>query len=351
MDLRIETLNDSNIDKWEIFNHEMDEGTFYHTIKWKRILESLGHIPHYYLIFSGDEVVAICPFFEINIKGFKGIMPLPDSDYNHIVIKEDNQHNIIDFIRKELEYRAKKNSWSFIILNSLDKNFEEKLNTFYYPNFSMGTMSIDLENLSPAKIWDEIFTAKKAQRTYIKRFKKDGFEIRYLDSVDGIKTFYKYYLKNIRHIKGTEYPYSHFEDIYNLYSPNNRTLALLYKQDFIAGGFLNFLDESKKTMHTRYIAINRDVPNKYHVQYYLLWETIKKAYELKCKRLCLGSNVKDQNHRGYKLKSNFGADYKDNYSVLIPTSKIFKLGHSVYRSLYRWKQDEKRKIKLPKFKI
>ncbi len=131
MDLRIEALNDANIDKWEIFNHEMSEGTFFHTTKWKKILESLGHIPHYYMVFSGDEVVAICPFFETNIKGFKGITPLPDSDYNHIVIKEDNQHNIIDFIRKELESRAKKNSWSFIILNSLDKNFENKLNDIF----------------------------------------------------------------------------------------------------------------------------------------------------------------------------------------------------------------------------
>lgn len=340
MDLRIEALNDANIDKWEIFNHEMSEGTFFHTTKWKKILESLGHIPHYYMVFSGDEVVAICPFFETNIKGFKGITPLPDSDYNHIVIKEDNQHNIIDFIRKELESRAKKNSWSFIILNSLDENFENKLSKSYYPNFSMGTMGIDLENLSPTKIWDKVFTAKKAQRRYIKRFEKDEFKIRYIDSVEDIKTLYEYYLKNIRHIKGTEYPYSHFEDLYNLYFPDNMYLTLLYKKDFIAGGFLNFLDESKKTMHSRYIAINRNMPNKYHVQYYLLWESLKKAYELECKRICFGSNVKDQNHPGYKLKRNFGADYRDNYSVLIPTSKIFKIGHSVYRSIYKVKQDE-----------
>ncbi len=33
-------------------------------------------------------------------------------------------------------------------------------------------------------------------------------------------------------------------------------------------------------MHSRYMAINRNLPNKYHIQYPLLWESIKKANEL-----------------------------------------------------------------------
>lgn len=334
MDFRMEELNSTNIELWEDFNQRMDEGTFFHTTRWKKILELLGYTAHYYLIFDGDEPVAICPFFEINIKGFKGITTLPESDYNHLIIK-DNDPQIVDFIRRELEPKAKKKSWSFIIFNSLDKNFENKLDTTYYPNFSMGTMLVDLEKLNPDKIWDEVFTAKKAQRRYIKRFEKDGFQIRELDSREDLKVLYEYYQRNIRHINGNEYPYSHFMDLYNSYSPKNIYSALLCKEDFIAGGFLNFMDESNKIMYSRYIAINRDLPNKYHVQYPLLWETIKKADELGYKRVSFGSNINDQNHRGYKLKRNFGAVYKNNYSVLVPTSKLFKWGHKVYTSVNR----------------
>ena len=269
MNLRIEELNNVNINVWDDFNQRMDEGTFYHTTKWKRILELLGYSSYYYLIFDGDEPVAICPFFETNIKGFKGITSLPDSDYNHLII-QDNDPYIIEFIRKELELRAKEKSWAFVILNSLDKNFENKLNTSYYPNFSIGTMGLDIEKLNPDKIWNEVFTAKKGQRKYIKRFEKDGFQIRNIDSSKDIKTLYKYYQRNIKHIKGNEYTYSHFNDLYDIYSPKNIHSALLCKEDFIAGGFLNFLDSSNKTLYMRYIAINRDVSNKYHVQYYLL---------------------------------------------------------------------------------
>jgi hypothetical protein len=102
MDLHIERLNNDNIELWEDFNQTMDDGTFYHTTKWKRILELLGYTPHYYLVFDGDETVAICPFFEFNIKSFKGITSLPDSDYNHLIIK-DNDPSIINFIRVNIK--------------------------------------------------------------------------------------------------------------------------------------------------------------------------------------------------------------------------------------------------------
>ncbi len=332
MDLSIEALNNANIDKWEKFNHEMSEGTFYHTTKWKRVLELLGHNPHYYLIFDGDETVAICPFYEMKIRGFKGITTLPESDYNHLIFK-DNDPAILEFIREGLESEAKKNSWSFIIFNSLDKNIGDKLDVSYYPNFSMGTMVLDLDHLNPDKIWDDVFTAKKGQRRYIKRFERDGFQIREIDSDEDIKILYDYYLKNIRHIKGNEYSYSHFKDLYDVYTSKNIYSTLLFKEDFIAGGFLNFIDKSKKTMYLRYVAINRDISNKYHVQYYLLWESIKKASEIGLKKLDMGSNVYDHNHPGYKLKRNFGAEYKNQYSIIRPISRLFKFGHNVYRSV------------------
>ena len=332
MYLRMEELNSTNIGLWEDFNQKMDEGTFFHTIKWKRILESLGNNSHYYIILDGDEPVAICPFFELNISGFKGITTLPDSDYNHLIVK-DNNPRIIEFIRKELESRAKKRSWSFIIFNSLDKNIGDKLNASFYPNFSMGTMVLDLEELNPDKIWNEIFNAKRGQRRYIKRFEKNGFQIKELDSKKDIKALYNYYEENINYKKGTLYPYSHFKDLYEIYSSKNIYSGLIIKEDFIAGGFLNFIDEQNKVMHSRYIAINRDVPNTYHIQYPLLWEQIQKADEIGLKKVDFGSNINDQSHPGYKLKRNFGAKYQHSYSVLRPVSRLFKLGHNVYRSI------------------
>ena len=107
---------------------------------------------------------------------------------------------------------------------------------------------------------------------------------------------------------------------------------MLFKDDFIAGGFLNFLDESKKTMYIRYVGINRDISNKYRVQYYLFWDSIKKANEMGFKKLDMGSNVYDQDHPGYKLKRNFGGEYQNSYSIIRPTSILFKLGHHIYRS-------------------
>ena len=331
MNFRIEELDDTNIKLWEEFNHEMDEGTFFHTTKWKQILESLGNIPYYFLIFDDYRPVGICPFFETRIKGFKGIATLPLSDYNHIIVR-DNDPSIINFIRKELELIAKKKSWSFVIFNSLDKNFENKLNTSFFPNYSIGTMVLDIEKLNPDKIWNEIFTKKRKQRTYINRFKTEGFQIREIKTIKDLKTFYKYYIKNIKHINGIEYPFSHFMDLYELYFPKNLHMNLLYKGDFIAGGSINFLDEPKKTIHLRYLAFNRDMPLRYRVPYIIIWDAIKKADKIGFKKVSLGSTANDKDHPGYKLKRNFGSNYENTYSILMPTSKLFKLGYKIYTS-------------------
>jgi len=333
MNLSIGELNDTNIDLWEEFNQKMEEGTFFHTNKWKKILESVGYTSHYFLIFDDEEIVGICPFFETNIKGFKGIATLPLSDYNHLIVKDNNEY-VMDFIRRRLELKAKNNSWSFILLNSLDKNFENNFNKSYLKYTPSGNMVLDLEKLNPDKIWNEVFTNKRKQRNHINKFENDGFKIKDLDSSNDMKIFFKYYLKNIRYIKGIECPYSHFMDLYGAYFPKNMQITLLHKEDLIAGGLLSFLDESKKIMYLRYLALNRDIPNRYTPPYFLFWDAIKRADKLGFKRICFGTTPSDEEHPAYKLKRNFGCEYENIYSVLIPLSKLFKLGYRTYTSIY-----------------
>ena len=111
-------------------------------------------------------------------------------------------------------------------------------------------------------------------------------------------------------------------------------ISLLYKEDFIAGGSLIFLDKSKKTIHLRYLALNRDTPSRYNVPYYIIWDAIKKASDLGFKKICFGSTVNDPEHPAYKLKKNFGAEYEKIYSILTPPSKLFKIGYKFYTSIW-----------------
>lgn len=333
MDFRVEMLDDTNVKIWEEFNQKMDEGTFFHTMEWKRILESLGYVPYYFLVFAGDEPVAICPFFETNIKGFKGISILPRSDYKHMVIKDNNPH-IINFIRNELESKAKEKSWAFILLNSLNNDFKNNFDASYLNFPSTGTMVLDLEKLNLDKIWNEVFSTKKKQRQHINRLKNDGFQIKEVDSLKDMEIFYELYIKSMRHINGSEFPYSHFKDLYDLYFPKKMLITLLHKEDIIAGGLLNFLDESRKTIHIRYLALNRDVSkSRYRPTTLLDWDLAERAFELGYKRICFGATPNDQNDFNYRYKKDFGCNYWNVYSILKPTSKLFKIGYSLYGSV------------------
>lgn len=332
MNFRIEELNDTNMELWEDFNQKMDDGTFFHSLKWKNVLELLGYNSHYFIVFSGDEPVAICPFFEMDIKSFKGITLLPRSDYNHMVIK-DNDPYILEFVINELKSKAKEMSWSFILFNSLDENFKNYFKDSNLKYMTSGNMVLDLEKLNPDKIWNEVFSAKRGQRRFIERFERDGFQIRSLDSSEGMEQIYKYYSNNMKHINGIQSPYSHFMDLFNSYFPENMQITSLHKEDLFAGGSINFLDKSRKTMYLIYLAFNRELPNKYHVPYYMFWDAIKKAEELGFKRLCLGSTPVDPNHPTYKLKRNVGGNFENIYSVMMPTSRIFKFGHKIFSGI------------------
>ncbi len=331
MDFRIKKLNDANIGLWEDFNQKMSKGTFFHTTKWKKVIESLGYNSHYFLILDGDQTVAICPFFETEMKKFKGITALPLSDYNHIVIK-DNNPLMIDFIIKELKTVAKKESWSYIIFNFLGKELINNLKNSFIEYSPTGTMNLDLEKLNHEKIWNEVFSARRGQRKYINRLIKDGFQIKELNTVAEFKIFYEYYIKNMEYIKGKKFPYSHFIDLYNLYYPNNLQISILHKEDLFAGGSINFLDPSKETLYLRYLAFNRDLP-QYHIPHLLWWEAIKTADKLGFKKVCMGSTPSDITNSNYKRKKSFGCNYQKIYPILIPTSKLFNLSLKMINSI------------------
>lgn len=331
MSYRLEYLNSTNAHLWEDFNQKSHEGTFFHTLKWKKILESLGYVSHYIIIFKDDELIAICPFFETYIKRFKGITTLLKSDYNHVIFK-DNDPDAIQYLRKELVSIAKKNSWSFIVIHSLDCNFKNNFDT-HLEYISLGNMVLDIEKLNTDKIWNEVFTNKIRQRKFINRFRRDGFELEDLVSREDMKIFYDYYIKNIKFLKAEGYPYSHFRDLCNTYFPKNLNITLVHKKDVIAGGLLMFLDHSKKTMYIRYLALNRDLPNTYHTPYILYWDALEKANKLKFKKVCFGTTPKDHDNPNFRIKRNFGCNYENSYSILLPISKVFRVGYKFYTSI------------------
>ena len=259
----IEKLNDNNAAKWEEFNINSNEGTFFHSLKWKQILENTSNYKtHYFLLFKNSSVFGIFPFAEHKIHVFKGLFPFQFSGHNNSIIRDFNDPSTIEYIIKELPklMRAPKKI-SFIGFASLHKETIDNIKNYsvLIPD-NPGNMILDLRRSPPEKIWEN-FTAKKGQRRFIRRFDETGFCTTEINSNDDLKLFYKYYSENINFIESIPHTFSHFTDLRDNLSSDEIRITLLSKDTTVAGGMLMFPFKPKKTVYFEYLSLNRNLPN------------------------------------------------------------------------------------------
>ena len=84
--MRIEEMSSER--EWETFVCSSDAGTFYHSLKWKEVIEkSFPHRALYLIIKdSNGTIVGICPGFILNSMHVKIFHSTPYSDYGGPVI-------------------------------------------------------------------------------------------------------------------------------------------------------------------------------------------------------------------------------------------------------------------------
>lgn len=330
-DYIVEELCSDNEKAWKEFNEKTYSGSFFHTLKWKIILErKFGYESHYFLVYYKDRVIAACPFFEITINRFKGLM-LPYSDYKNILVDKNFNHLVAKAIMNKCYEISKKNRLSFILINTLNKEIKEHFNEFKpLPVRIAGNMILDLKENNPEKIWNNIFSAKGNQRNRIRRFEKDGIKIKEVKSVKDLKIFYKYYKANLEYLNSVPPPFSHFEELWNTYSSTDMIITLLHKNEKFFGGISQFLYPPRKTMYLTLLALNRDIPNRYSPSYYLEWDAIVRAYQMGYTTVCFGSTSPNPDNIHYHLKKKFGCYYEENYSMVFPLSIPFKVAYNTY---------------------
>ena len=334
MDYIIEELSNKNADDWKRLSEECKEGSFFHTLKWKQILEqSFNYKSHNFLLYRNGEPVALCPFYEDTIQGIRGLVSLPLSDYNHLLITDKNDSLIPYHILNKCKEIIKKKKLFYLIVTTSNEFTRDYFNKYKpLPHPITGTMVLNFEDHNPDNIWNEVFS--KIDRKYIRRFEKDGFKIKEIRSIEDIKAFYELYKINLESINATPYLFSHFEDLLNTYSSTEMIITLLYKDDDIYGGQLGFMHEPNKTMYIRYLSLNKKLPSRYHSTLYLYWDIINRAFEKGYKVVDFGQTPPYPNNVYYKAKEKFGCQYQKKKSSVFPSSFIFKLGYMVYYNIY-----------------
>ena len=321
---RIEKLNDTNANEWDEFNTNSREGSFFHSMKWKKTADKKTDFKAYYfLLFKNNDVCGIFPFVEQNIRFFRGLVPA----YNLCPLLQDYRDpSGIQYVLTEFQkgYRHP-NKISFILFSTVHREVIDATHNYPgYQNSLPGDMILNLLEYPPEKIWNK-FSSKKGQRKFIRRFDDNGFGVTEVHSEKGLKLFYQYYKKNIVFIGGTLEPFRYIKALWDSLPENEIRITLLSKNSTIAGGLLMFPYKPLKIVYLVYLSLNRDLPNTYHPTYYLFWEAINWAWSNTYEKISFGPVPFDENNPHYRIKNEFCAEYEPIYSRTISLSTPFSL--------------------------
>ena len=336
MRMHVEELK--NEKEWETFLQASPKGTFFHSLKWKEVIEKSFSYPAIYLVVrdTNGAVVGVCPGFVLKSGPLKMYVSMPHSDYGGPVIDKNciqkASLSLRSFIKGFCSDRGIAYAKIRFTGDQLGRFFQSPLG---YVDTSTGTMEIDLKVTPSDFIWDKIF--KKKQRKKFRHYEREGLHIRKATTKSDLIEFYNLYHCNMKHIHARAHPYSFFENMWNQLFPEN-FLVLLVEEKKVIGGSASFKYGQK--IYETYAAINRHWSNirRYSVQPYVSWKLIKWAEENGFRYLSLGGTPSDPVEEYHSQKIDVGGSFVQQERISIPFSynaQFFLFGLKQVTSMWR----------------
>lgn len=312
--MHIEELE--NDKEWESFLEVSPRGTFYHSLKWRKVIQkSFRHHDLYLTIRDKDgTIIGICPGFILGGKRLKVYDSMPYSDYGGPLIARQHikeaSHSLQSFLQgfcsnKGISYAR----FCFTDVES-GRLFRSPLS---YVEATQGIMKVDLKATPSDFIWNKVFSRKR--RKDMKRVEGRGFQAQEARTKSDLRDFYHLYYMNIKYIGSNPYPYKFMENMWSVLYPRNLRIWLLEKNKKV-GGMLLFKDNKKS--YCVYVGLDRN--QRVDIVDYLVWKEIKKAEEEGHRYVSLGSTPSDPKNRYYVQKLRFGGSFHQQERIWFPTS-------------------------------
>lgn len=331
----VEQLKD--ISEWVEFLQASQDGTFYHTLEWKDVIEKSFPYSAIYLVVKdvNGMVVGICPGFVVKTGPLRTYVSIPHSDFGGPVIDK----NYIPRASLSLQVFLKKicsdNGVAYAKLRFLNDRIARFYRSpFGYVDRSIGIMEIDLQMTALDFIWREVLD--RARRKKIRRFEGDGFQVREACGKPDLAEFYDLYSSNIRYIGAQEYSYAFFQNIWRVLYPENFNILLVGKEKTVGG--LAFFKHGQR-VYLSYLGMNREaISPRYSLGLYLHWKGIEWASENGFRYVCLGSTPSDARSTYYSQKMALGCSFYQQETVWYPptfTGRIFL--HARSKAISGWR--------------
>ena len=305
-----------NETEWETFLQASPEGTFYHSLKWREVIQkSFLHSATYLTIRDEDgTIVGICPGFILNSMNVKIYESTPCSDYGGPVIAEHCIEQASLSLRSFLQRFCSDKGIAYARIcftkDKLAQRFELPLG---YVSAMKGVVEIDLKAVPSDCIWNKIFS--KNRRYKLRRFERDGYQTREARTKSDLKDFYNLYHQNMEYIGASPYPYKFIENMWSILYPDNLRIWLVENKKRIGG--IAVFKYGRRTYWV-YAGIDREKAGQYSILPYLIWKEIKTAEEEGYRYVSLGGTPSDPNSPLYLQKMSFGGLFHSQKKVWYP---------------------------------
>jgi hypothetical protein len=334
----VEELKNST--EWEDFLKTSTEGTFFHSLKWREVIEKSFSYQAAYLTIrnANTTMVGICPGFILKSGPFRIYASLPHSDFGGPVINQNSvyeaSHSLILFFKRYCSERGISYAKIWSTSDKLDRFLRSPLS---YVDTSMGTMKIDLEATPSEYIWTKVFNQARAYRRKFKKYEREGLHVWQASTRSHLKKFYDLYCCNMNHIHARPHTFSFFENMWTLLFPENFSIIFVEKERTISGiAYFKYGDG----IYGTYVAIDRNWSNisKYSVLPYTCWKLIKWAEENGFRHVHLGRTPSNPLDGQHIQKLSIGCSFVRQEGVYIPfsyDSEVFLLGLKWIASTWR----------------
>ena len=318
----VEELNNSALQEWEDFLQSSSEGTFYHSLKWKQVIErSFPHSPFYLTIRDEDgTIVGICPAFLLRKLHMRICDSTPYSDYAGPVIAEHCIEKaslcLLSFLLRAARDRGIAYGKMVLVNERMVQCFQPQHAS---TDTAIGVMEVNVKNTSSDLIWSRRLSPNVRRK--IRIIERKGFRAEEARTRSDLRQFYELYSSNMKRIGVSPYPYQFVQNMWDLLYPENLRIWFLESNRRLAGSL--FLKD-KRASYDFLTGLDRE-QGLHEAINYLRWTEIRKAEEDGCTYVSFGATPSDPVNPYHVQKTRIGGSFRQQKTVWHPLSSTGRL--------------------------
>jgi len=301
-------------EEWNDVALKAEEGTFFHTYDWSRVLTDYGkkeesYYPRHILI-RDEETGRLVSVLPLLLTKKRRLVSLPFGDYGGPCINpEVKREDVLKIMFEEVEQIARREA-KIVFLKSLPQEYLDWLCLHGYSKTPENyTFLLSTRDITWNSLWSKLHRSPKQN---VRRAQKKGIAVEEAFHKDSMKEYYQIYSENAERTEASIRPFNFFETLWDVLAQRGLIKLFLAKcEGKYVAGVIAF--PWKRTLHLYANASLQEYQN-FGSNYILCNAAIEWAFNYKYD-VDFGLSPLDKNSGLYQFKKRWGGTPKLLFSA------------------------------------